>query len=72
MTSFFFCDGPVHNFAEAKATRSDIFIRWFHEMLDRGIYMAPSPFEALFLSAAHSDRDIDDTVSAAREAFARL
>jgi glutamate-1-semialdehyde 2,1-aminomutase len=72
MTSFFFCDGPVRNFAEAKGARSDLFIRWFHEMLDRGIYTAPSPFEALFLSAAHSDRDISDTVSAAREAFARL
>src|SRR4030042_4563258 len=35
MTSFFFCDGPVRNFAEAKAARSDLFIRWFHEMLDR-------------------------------------
>jgi glutamate-1-semialdehyde 2,1-aminomutase len=72
MGSFFFCDGPVRNFAEAKAARSDLFVRWFHEMLDRGIYLAPSPYEAFFLSAAHSDRDIDDTVSAAREAFARL
>jgi glutamate-1-semialdehyde 2,1-aminomutase len=72
MASFFFSEGPVRNFAEAKATRSDLFVGWFHEMLERGIYMAPSPFEALFLSAAHSDRDIQDTVSAAREAFARL
>jgi len=72
MTSFFFSDGPVRNFADAKATRSDLFVRWFHEMLGRGIYMAPSPFEALFVSAAHSDRDIDDTISAARDSFARL
>jgi glutamate-1-semialdehyde 2,1-aminomutase len=72
MMSFFFSDGPVDNFTAAKATKSDLFVRWFHEMLGRGIYMAPSPFEALFLSAAHSDRDIRDTVTAARDAFARL
>ncbi len=72
MLSFFFSEGPVRNFAEAKATKSELFVRWFHEMLDRGIYMAPSPFEALFVSAAHSDGDIEDTISAAREAFARL
>ena len=69
MASFFFSETPVRNFAEAKATRSDLFVRWFHEMLDRGICLAPSPYEALFVSAAHSDRDTDDTVSAAREAF---
>ncbi len=72
MASFFFSDGPVHNFAEVKATRSDLFVRWFHEMLGRGIYMAPSPFEALFLSAAHSDQDIRDTITAARDTFAKL
>lgn len=72
MVSFFFGNGPVSNFTEAKNTRSDLFVRWFHEMLDRGIYLAPSPYESLFLSAAHSDRDIDDTVLAARDAFARL
>jgi len=72
MGSFFFSEGPVRNFAEAKATRGDLFIRWFHEMLNRGIYMAPSPFEALFLSAAHSERDISDTITAARDSFAQL
>jgi glutamate-1-semialdehyde 2,1-aminomutase len=72
MASFFFSDGPVRSFAEAKATRGDLFVRWFHEMLGRGIYMAPSPFEALFLSAAHSDNDIRETVDAAGDAFRRL
>jgi glutamate-1-semialdehyde 2,1-aminomutase len=69
MTSFFFSERPVRSFAEAKATGSDLFARWFHEMLGRGIYLAPSPFEALFLSSAHTDDDIEETIGAAREAF---
>jgi glutamate-1-semialdehyde 2,1-aminomutase len=72
MLSFFFSDGPVRSFSEAKATRADRFVSWFHEMFKRGIYLAPSPFEALFVSAAHSDDDIRETVQAARAAFARL
>jgi len=72
MMSFFFSGTPVRNFAEVKATRSDLFVRWFHEMIGRGIYLAPSPFEALFVSAAHSDDDIRDTVDAAGDAFRQL
>ena len=72
MTSFFFAEGPVRSFAEAKATRADLFVRWFHQMLGRGIYLAPSPFEAVFLSAAHTEDDIERTIVAAREAFRTL
>jgi glutamate-1-semialdehyde 2,1-aminomutase len=48
------------------------FNRFFHEMLDRGVYFAPSAFEAGFVSAAHTGADIDATVAAAAEAFKRL
>jgi glutamate-1-semialdehyde 2,1-aminomutase len=48
------------------------FKRFFHAMLDEGIYLAPSAFEAGFISAAHSDADIEATLAAARRAFARL
>ncbi|MBS1185593.1 MAG: glutamate-semialdehyde--aminomutase, partial [Proteobacteria bacterium] len=45
------------------------FNRFFHAMLDRGVYLAPSAFEAGFVSAAHSDADIDATIAAARAVF---
>jgi glutamate-1-semialdehyde 2,1-aminomutase len=48
------------------------FNRVFHAMLDEGVYLAPSAFEAGFVSAAHSDADIDATVAAARRAFSRI
>jgi glutamate-1-semialdehyde 2,1-aminomutase len=48
------------------------FNRFFHAMLDHGIYLAPSAFEAGFVSAAHSDADIDATIEAAREVFKAL
>jgi len=46
--------------------------RFFHAMLDQGVYLAPSAFEAGFVSAAHSDEDIDATIAAARKAFAKV
>jgi glutamate-1-semialdehyde 2,1-aminomutase len=72
MTSFFFSEGPIRSFAEAGATRSELFVRWFHGMLARGVYLAPSPFEAVFVSAAHTDDDIGRTIEAARESFKAL
>ena len=50
----------------------EAFNRFFHAMLDRGIYLAPSAFEAGFVSAAHTDADIDATIAAAREVFGNL
>jgi glutamate-1-semialdehyde 2,1-aminomutase len=69
LATIFFTPGPVRNYADAK--RSDIkrYARFFREMLARGIFLAPSQFEAAFLSAAHTPADIDRTLSAAREAF---
>jgi glutamate-1-semialdehyde 2,1-aminomutase len=69
MAGMFFIDEPVHSYDDAKGSDVDAFGRFFTEMLDRGVYFAPSQFETLFLSSAHTDEDIDRTVGAAAEAF---
>ena len=48
------------------------FSKFFHGMLQKGIYLAPSAFEAGFVSITHTDREIDDTISAAKEVFASI
>ncbi len=58
MWGFFFRAEPVRNFADARASDSELFKRFFHEALARGVYLAPSPFEAAFMSAAHGDYDV--------------
>jgi glutamate-1-semialdehyde 2,1-aminomutase len=70
MFTFFFRPGPVTDWESAKVSDTERFGRFFRAMLERGIYLAPSQFEAAFLSAAHTDEDIARTVAAAREAFA--
>jgi glutamate-1-semialdehyde 2,1-aminomutase len=65
----FFTDQPVRDYASAKTSNTARFARFFHAMLDRGVYLAPSQFEAGFLSTAHGDTEIARTVEAAREAF---
>jgi glutamate-1-semialdehyde 2,1-aminomutase len=72
MLGLFFTPGPVRNFKEAKESDLDRFSRFWRGMLDRGIYLAPSQFEALFISAAHSRADIDATVLAAQETLREL
>ncbi len=72
MFGFFFHPGPVHNFDHARKANADRFRAFFHGMLERGVYLAPSPFESGFVSTAHSDRHLDQTLSAAREAMADL
>ena len=67
--SCFFTDKPVRNFDDVRATDIAAFKRFFAEMLDRGIYLAPSAYEAMFLSLAHTKQDIEQTVEAARESF---
>ena len=69
MFTFFFTEGPVTDYESAKRSDTARFGRFFRAMLERGIYLAPSQFEAAFLSAAHSEEDIRKTVAAAREAF---
>ena len=70
MMTWFFTDQPVDDYAAASLSDRDRFGKFFHAMLDRGIYLPPSQFEALFVSAAHSEEDIDQTIAAARESFA--
>ncbi|HUK37020.1 MAG TPA: glutamate-1-semialdehyde 2,1-aminomutase [Vicinamibacterales bacterium] len=65
----FFTDQPVRNYATATTARSEQYGKFFRGMLARGIYPPPSQFEAWFLSAAHSAKDVDRTVAAAREAM---
>jgi glutamate-1-semialdehyde 2,1-aminomutase len=69
MAGFFFTDQPVRNYEEAKTADLETFNRFFGALLDRGVYFAPSAFESLFLSTAHTDEDIERTVAAAAEAF---
>lgn len=70
MAGMFFIDHPVHSYEEATSSNAAMFGRFFGEMLERGVYFAPSQFESLFVSAAHADVDIEQTISAASEAFA--
>ncbi len=73
MFGLFFTDqSRVSSFAEVMACDSERFNRFFHAMLDQGIYLAPSAFEAGFVSAAHSDDDIEATIAAARKAFGKV
>ena len=73
MFGLFFTDAPqVNSYAEATACDVERFKRFFHGMLDEGVYLAPSAFEAGFVSAAHGDAEIDATVAAASRVFAKL
>ena len=72
MGCIFFTEGPVECFADVQKSDLVLFRRYFLGMLDEGIYLAPSQFEAIFVSAAHSEADIDRTVEAARKVFKSL
>jgi glutamate-1-semialdehyde 2,1-aminomutase len=65
----FFTPGPVTNYESASASDTSALSVFFHAMLEAGVYLAPSPFEAMFVSAAHSESDIERTITAAQEAF---
>jgi len=69
MFGFFFADVLPQRYDAVMATDKDRFNRFFHAMLDRGVYLAPALYEAGFVSAAHSDADIDATLEAARAAL---
>jgi glutamate-1-semialdehyde 2,1-aminomutase len=72
LLSCFFTDRPVRNFADVQTTNIAQFKRFFTEMIERRIYLAPSAYEAMFVSLAHTENDIDATIQAARESFARV
>jgi glutamate-1-semialdehyde 2,1-aminomutase len=68
----YFCDHPVRNYAEAQDTDGERFAEFFRGMLDQGINLAPSKYEAWFVSAAHSEQDIADTIAAVRHVFRNM
>ncbi len=68
----YFCDHPVHNLADAMKSDRERFKRFFHGMLDAGIYLAPSQFEAGFISTAHTSADIEQTISTAAAVMRKL
>jgi len=72
MASLFFVPDPVTDWHSAAASDREAFTSFFWGMLDLGFYLAPSPFEAAFISAAHTEADIDDTIRAMAEVLARV
>jgi glutamate-1-semialdehyde 2,1-aminomutase len=70
MITAFFTEGPVRSYEDARASDTARFTRFFQAMLDRGVYLAPSQFEAAFLSTAHTEEDVRRTIEAAHEALA--
>ncbi len=72
MFGMFFTNTPVHNYEEAKTSDLKKFGRFHRGMLERGIYLAPSQFEAGFTSLAHTDEDVETTLAAAKEVLAEI
>tara|TARA_Y100001968_G_scaffold288434_1_gene290693 strand:- start:5181 stop:6518 length:1338 start_codon:yes stop_codon:yes gene_type:complete len=72
MFGFYLCEGPVRNFEEAKSANSELFGKLHRSMLKKGVYLAPSAFEAGFTSLAHSEDDINTTLQAFQESFTEI
>jgi len=72
MLGAFFTKGPVVDYASAKRSDTQVYAKFFRGMLEKGVYFAPSQFEAVFLSTAHTDADIKKTIAAAREVMKSL
>jgi glutamate-1-semialdehyde 2,1-aminomutase len=72
MFGLYFREAPPRSLAEVMQSDRERFNRFFHEMLKRGIYLAPSAYEAGFVSGAHGPAEIEATLAAAREAFAAI
>jgi glutamate-1-semialdehyde 2,1-aminomutase len=72
MFTWFFTPGPVRDWDSASKSNTDMFGRFFRAMLDHGVYLPPSQYEAAFLGATHTAEDVQKTISAAKEAFAAL
>jgi glutamate-1-semialdehyde 2,1-aminomutase len=70
--SLFFTPGPVTDYDSARTSDQGLFVRYYKGMLEQGIYLAPSPFEAAFLSIAHSEETIQKTIDCAARAFRSL
>jgi glutamate-1-semialdehyde 2,1-aminomutase len=72
MLGLFFTAEPVTDFKKAKTSDLNLFARFYHGMLDQGVYLAPSQFETVFVSSAHGIKDIDDTLGAVTKVFDHL
>ncbi len=72
MLTLFFTGGPVRDYASAKTSDTKKFARFFIEMLEQGIYLPPSQFEAWFISLAHTQKDLDQTIEACDHAFKKI
>ncbi len=72
MFTWFFAAGPVTDWTSAAKCDTEAFARFFRAMLENGIYLPPSQFEAAFLGAAHTERDVQQTIAAAKQAFATV
>jgi len=72
MFGFYFADAPVRNYDDALASRGDLYPKFFRGMLEKGVYLAPSPYEAAFVSTAHGDAELEQTIEAFRYAVGLL
>lgn len=72
MFGFFFNERPVNNYDDARRSDGKKFARWHRKMLEKGVYLAPSQFEAGFTSLAHTEQDIDRTIEVARQVMQEL
>jgi glutamate-1-semialdehyde 2,1-aminomutase len=72
MFTLFFAEGPVTDYESAKKSDTKKFAQFFIRMMEQGIYLPPSQFEAWFLSLAHTDRDLDRTIAACDAAFQNM
>jgi glutamate-1-semialdehyde 2,1-aminomutase len=72
MFTWFFTQGPVTDWDSASKSNTEAFGKFFRSMLDSGVYLPPSQFEAAFVGATHSEQDIEQTIAAAKEAFAAV
>lgn len=69
MMTLFFCPGPVRSYEEAKAADTERFGRYFGAMREGGVFLPPSQFEAMFVSLAHSEAEVDQVVARAQSAL---
>ncbi len=72
MIGLFFTNEDVYNFEKAKTSDLQLFAAYYKEMAELGVFLPPSQFEGIFLSTAHTDKDIEKTIQAAERAFAKL
>jgi glutamate-1-semialdehyde 2,1-aminomutase len=72
MLTLFFTSEQVTDYETALTSNTNLYARFFHSMLARGVYLPPSQFEAMFVSAAHTEEDIEQTIEHAVDAFSAI